>query len=307
MVSTRVRTADAGGSSAAGIAFVAAGVFCLTVNDALVKHVAAIYPVTEVVFMRMLFALPPIMVMAFMLAGPRALLTTRPMFHLVRGLLSAAAVFSFYLALTLLPLAEATAIAFSAPLFVTLLAIPLLGERPGIKQWIVTLTGFVGILLIVRPGTAAFTVAAVAPLATALSYALFMLTARMIGTAERIWTTMFYATVVPLGFSAAFLPWVWQTPELAHLPFFLGSGFFGGLGITLITQGFRIGAASVVAPFDYTGMIWAALFGWVFWNEVPSQYTILGGIVIAACGIYLAWVHSRTAKAPTVTETLPPP
>lgn len=290
-----------------GIAFMCAGVFCLTVNDVLAKWLGAFYPVTEVAFLRMLFALPMIVAAALVFGRPGALRTRRPLAHLGRGLLATFATLTFFLGLTLLPLAEVTAIAFTAPLFVTLLALPLLGERPGAIQWIAACAGFVGVLLIVRPGGSAFTLAALLPLGTALSYALLMLTARMLGRGETIWATMLYATLVPLVVTGATLPWFWQTPAWAHLPYFIGLGFFGGLAMTLITQGFRIGVASVVAPFDYTGLVWATVFGWLIWGEIPAPLSVLGGVVIAVCGVYLAYVHARTGRRRSAPEPLHPP
>lgn len=308
MVATPARaTTPADASPAAGIASVCAGVLCLTINDALAKSLAAHYPIIEIVFFRMLFALPLIVAAGIAIGGRRALATRRPLVHLGRGLLATGATITFFLALALLPLAEATAIAFAAPLFVTLLAIPLLGERPGAPQWIATLAGFGGVLLIVRPGTAAFTLAALVPLATALAYALLMLSARMLGRSETIWATMVYATLVPLVVSAAVLPWYWQAPALAHLPYFVAIGVFGGAAMTLITQGFRIGPASIVAPFDYTGLIWATALGWIFWHEVPSATSVLGAAVIAACGIHLAYRHAASGSRRDAPEGLQPP
>ena len=297
----------AAGSTARGIVLVAVGVFSLTINDAMVKHLGETYPVAQVVFFRMLCALPFVVALALLMGGPRALRINRPAFHFGRGLIFTVAAFSFYVALTLLPLAETTAIAFSAPLFVALLSAPLLGERPSPRQWLATLVGFVGILLVVQPGTAAFTVAALVPLVTAIAYALFMMSARFLRSDENLWATMAYATAVPLVCSALALPWVWQTPAAEHWPFFIGSGVFGGLGISLITQGFRVGVAAAVAPFEYTGMIWAALFGWLFWQEMPSALAIGGAAVIAATGVYLAWEHQRASRRRTLPETLPPP
>lgn len=290
-----------------GIAFMCAGMLCLTINDAFAKWLGAFYPVVEIAFLRMLLALPLIVAAAVVFGGPGALSTRRPLAHLGRGLLATAATLCFFVGLTLLPLAEVTAIAFAAPLFVTLLAVPLLGERPGPAQWIATCAGFVGVLLVVRPGGSTFTLAALLPLGTALSYALLMLTARMLGRGETIWVTMFHATLVPLVITAAMLPWYWQPPALEHLPHFIGLGFFGGLAMTLITQGFRVGIASVVAPFDYTGLIWATLFGWLIWGEVPSSLSVLGGLVIAACGVYLAWEQARNGRRRTVPDPLHPP
>lgn len=293
-------------SPAAGIAFVCLGVLCLTINDAFAKWLGAFYPVPQIGFFRMLFALPLIVGVGLGVGGVRALATRRPVAQLCRGLFATGATLSFLLGVTLLPLAEVSAIAFTAPLFVTLLAIPLLGERPSATQWLVTGAGFGGVLLIARPGAGAFSLAALAPLAAALFYGLQMLSARILGRGESIWATMFYSTAVPLVAIAALLPWYWEPPALAHLPYFLGLGFFGGLAMTLITQGFRIGVASVVAPFDYTGLVWATLIGWLVWGEMPSGLSIAGGLVIAACGGYLAWNQSRGRRRRADQPLYPP-
>lgn len=308
MAISRADTAtDADGAPVAGIAFMCAGVFCLTINDVFAKWLGSFYPVVEVAFLRMLFALPLIVAAAFILGGPRALATRRPLAQIGRGLLATIATLTFYLSLTLLPLAEATAIAFSAPLFVTMLAVPLLSERPGPVQWTATCIGFIGVLLIVRPGGAAFTLAALVPLGTALAYCLLMLTARMLGRRETIWATMLYATLVPLAITGVLLPWFWEAPALEHLPYFIGLGFSGGLAMTLITQGFRIGIASVVAPFDYTGLVWATAFGWIIWGEIPHGLSVLGGVVIGVCGVYLAYRQARDERRRRITEPLHPP
>lgn len=301
------QAAPADGAPVAGIAFMCAGVFCLTINDVFAKWLGEIYPIPEVAFLRMLFALPLIVAAGLISGGPQSLATRRPVVQFGRGLLATFATLTFYLGLSLLPLAEVTAIAFTAPLFVTMIAVPLLGERPGRAQWVATGAGFLGVLLIVRPGGAAFTLAALVPLGTAAAYALLMLTARMLGRSETIWATMLYATLIPLVITGAILPWFWHTPSLAHLPHFLALGVSGGLALTLITQGFRIGVASVVAPFDYTGLVWATLFGWIVWGEVPSRLSVLGGVVIGVCGVYLAYSQARGVRQRRASEPLHPP
>jgi len=308
MVTVRADAAvpDAG-SPAAGIAFMCAGVFCLTVNDAFAKALGPFYPVPEIVFFRMLLALPLIVGVGLAAGGTTAFATQRLRAHLVRGVLATCASFAFFLSLTLLPLAEVTAITFTAPLFVTVLAIPLLGERPGRRRWIIVGIGFLGVLLIVRPGGVAFGPSALVPLGAAVSYGLLMLTARRLGRGETIWANMFYATIVPTALAALVLPWAWRTPSLEHVPWFIACGFFGGLAITLITQGYRIGVATIVAPFDYTGLVWATLFGWMFWGEVPSALSAAGGIVIAACGIYLAWSETRNGSRRRAALSARPP
>lgn len=301
MASAPVESSPGTGSSpVAGVTFMCVGVFCLTINDAFAKWLGAYYPVAEVTFLRTLFALPLILAAALILGGPKSLVTRRPLAHLGRGLIATFASLTFYLGLKLLPLAEVTAIVFTAPLFVTILAAPLLGERPGPIQWSAACAGFVGVLLIVRPGSSAFTLMALVPLGTALAHGLMMLTARMLGRGETIWAMMLYSTAVPLVITGLMLPWYWTTPAVEHLPHIAGLGISGGVALTLITQGLRIGTASVVAPFDYTGIIWAVIFGWFFWEEIPSVLSILGGLLIGACGVYLVYgrsLHGRRSRA----------
>lgn len=287
-----IEAADRDRSLAASIACICAGAFLLTVNDALAKRLGASYPVAEIVFFRMLFALAPILVVGLVVSGRHAFATRRPWVHVGRGLLAVTGTYTFFLGLTLLPLAETTAIAYTAPLFVTLLAAPLVGETPKARQWLATIAGFTGVLLIVQPGSAAFSLAAAAPLTTAVAYALMMLSARRLGRSETIWASMFYVTAVPLALSTIVLPFSWQPPMLADLPWFVAMGLCGGAAMTLITQAFRIGEAAVVAPFDYTGLIWAVVFGSVFWGEIPPALTLLGAGVIAACGVYLAYTQA---------------
>jgi drug/metabolite transporter (DMT)-like permease len=283
----------------AGIGLVLLGVTFLSMNDALAKYLGEFYPTAQVVFFRMLFALPLVVGMALFMAGTRLFRPRRPLFHFGRGALMALALFSFYFGVTLMPLAEAVAIVFAAPLFVTLLSIPLLGERPKPSQWVAALVGFCGVLLIVQPGTAAFTAAATLPLLTAMGYALFMLTARMIQRDESLWVSMTYVSLVPFVLSGSLLPWFWLQPAGEHMIFFVIMGGVGGLGITLITQGFRVATASVIAPFEYVGMIWAIGLGWLIWSEVPTSTTIAGILLIAGCGIHLAWSHRRRRPLPT--------
>lgn len=283
--------------SAAGIAYICAGAFCLAINDALAKYLAAFYPVVEIVFFRMLFALPLIVSVGLIAGGRRALITRAPWWQIGRGLAAAVAPLAYVSGLAILPLAVNAGISFAAPLFITLLALPVLGERPGWRQWVATLAGFGGVLLIIQPGTAVFSWAALLPLAAALAYALLMLSARTLADrGETIWATMLYATGVPLVASAALLPWYWVPPAPIHWPALVGIGVAGGAAITLITQAFRVAGASIVAPFDYTGLLWAALLGWLFWNEIPTVMAFIGMGIIIVSGIYLAYRQGASSR-----------
>lgn len=280
-------------SAAAGIACVAGGIFFLTLSDANAKWLGASYNPLQILFLRALIALPFVTALALLLGGRRVLRTTHPGLHLTRGAINVVSACCFYLGLQALPLAEATAIAFAAPLFVTALSVLILKERVDGKRWLAVLAGFAGVLIVVRPGTQAFQAATLLPLTTALLYAVMMITARGINRAEGMLTTTFYIVLGQLVCSAIGLPWVWRAPAMDDLPYFGGVALFSTLGLALITQGFRIGPASVVAPFDYTGLVWATILGWIFWREAPDAYAYLGAVFIAGSGVYIAVREAR--------------
>lgn len=285
-----------GASPLSGILCVVAGIFCLTLSDAQAKWLGDHYSPIQILFLRALIAAPVVFLLAVSLAGRRALRTRHLGVHLGRGAINIISASCFYLGLRYLPLAENTAIAFAAPLFVTALSVVLLKEKVDGRRWLAVAAGFAGVLVIVRPGSASFQLAALLPLITALLYACMMITARAIGKNEGMLTTMFYIVIGQLVSSAIAIPWFWETPRLADMPLFAGVALFSTLGLTLITQGFRIGPASVVAPFDYTGLLWATLLGWLIWNERPEVSATIGAVFIAGSGLYIAWRETRPRK-----------
>jgi len=277
------------GSNATGIACMCAGVACLVANDACAKWLGQYYAVPQIIFFRTIISLPIIAAIAVAVGGMKALMTSRPLFHISRGLMAASAAYSFFLGLTFLPLAEATAIVFVAPLFMTAFSVILLKEYVGPRRWAAIVLGFSGVLIIVQPGAESFQAASLIVVITALLYAFMMIMVRMSGPRESIWTLMFYLTLVPALVSAMTLPVLWKPPELAHLPAILGVGLFGASAFTLMTQAFRLAPTAVVAPFDYTALIWATLLGWVVWGDLPGVWTSLGAACIVISGIYVIW------------------
>jgi drug/metabolite transporter (DMT)-like permease len=280
----------------AGIAYVSAGIFFLTCSDALAKWVGQYYSPIQILFLRSLLALPVVVVVVMAIGGRRALYTAHGGIHLVRGAINVISASFFYLGLQALPLAETTAIAFSAPLFVTALSVWVLKEKVDRKRWLAVAAGFAGVLIIVQPGGSSFQMAALYPLATAALYAIMMLTARAIGAAESAITTMLYIVLGQLVFSSIAMPIFWEPVTLSHFPFFAGIALCSTLGLSFITQGFRIGPASVVAPFDYTGLLWATLLGWWLWQETPGMQDALGAAFIVGSGLYIAWRATRGRK-----------
>jgi drug/metabolite transporter (DMT)-like permease len=260
---------------------------CLTISDALAKWLSPSYPPTQILFLRAAIALPIVGAAVGLLGGRQAFYTQRPLLHLLRGALNVVSAAAFYFSLRYLPLAEATAISFAAPLCVTLLSVWLLKERVDRGRWLALAAGFAGVMLIVRPGSSAFQPAALLPLVTAGLYAVMMLSARAIGKGESVLTTGFYIVAAQLVCSATALPWFWNAPQAQHWPLFAGIALFSTLGLTLITQAFRIAPASIIAPFDYTGLVWATLLGWLFWQDMPDLATYLGAVVIVASGLYI--------------------
>lgn len=277
-----------------GILFMCAGVLCLALGDALSKWLGEAYSPLQVIFFRTLISVPLIAVLAYYGGGLRKLRTRRPLVHLVRGLIYTGTMFCFVFGLTLLPLAEATAIAFVAPLFVTLLSIPLLGERIELPVMIASLFGFLGVLIVVRPGGDAFQLGSLILIAAAAFYSLMLITARRYGTSEHLWAMVFYMTLVPLVLTALLLPWFWQTPESRHWPGFLASGVFGVGAMAFITMAFRFAPAAIAAPFDYTAMLWAVLLGWWFWGEIPDVWVFVGSALIIGSGLAIGYHERRT-------------
>ncbi|MDX5403041.1 MAG: DMT family transporter [Rhodobacterales bacterium] len=287
------RTAIAEGRTRRAILTICAGVAFLASNDAIAKLLVERYDPIQVVFFRNLIALPMVGAVVVYLQGWTGFRTAHLRIHAMRGLLMLGGAYTFFKGLEALALAEATALVFSAPIFITALSVPLLGETVGWRRWLAVLVGFVGVLIIVQPGAAAFQPASLFVIGTAVLYALFMISARWLGPRETMWTMMFYVMLFPMLYAAPFAAAVWVPISLGDLPFFVLQALLGALGITLIGQAFRLAPAAVVAPFDYTALIWASLLGWLIWADTPGFWTLVGASVIVVSGIFIVWRESR--------------
>lgn len=281
-----------------GILAICAGVAVLVLNDAIAKLLTERYEPIQIIFVRNLIALPMIVPIVLVLRGPRALRTRHLGVHALRGLLMLLGAWLYFTSLSILPLAEATALIFAAPIFITALSVPLLGEAVGWRRWSAVLLGFVGVLIVVQPGGAAFQPASLLPVAAALVYSFFMIGARWIGPEEGLWTMMLFVVLFPLIYAAPFALWVWAPVQADDIPLFVAIAVCGSLGITLIGQAFRYAPAAVVAPFDYTSLAWATVFGWLIWGDVPALWTIVGALVIVVSGIIIVLREAAQSKPP---------
>ncbi|WP_343123252.1 DMT family transporter [Hoeflea sp. IMCC20628] len=282
--------------TSAGILLMSVGIACLCVNDALAKTLTAHYSPFQIQFLRNLIALPFAIMIAWKMGGGAALRSHRPLAHFLRGGLWVGATFLFFTSITYMGLAEATALVFVAPLFITALSALFLREQVGWKRWLAVLVGFAGVLIAVRPGSSTFQTVSLLPIATAFVYAVLMLSARWVDSRESVWTLLLYMTGTGAAISLFIVPFIWNPVRPEDLWLFVAVAIFGTAGMTMITQAFRLAPAVVVAPLDYSAIIWATLLGWLFWNEIPDALTFVGAAVIIASGVFIIWREHRVAS-----------
>ncbi len=278
-----------------GIALAVAGLFCMAVMDACAKLLGAGYAISQVVLVRN--ALGALLVLLFLAATRGSLASLkprRPGLLLLRSAGNIGAAYLFFSGLRYLPLADAFAIAFAAPLFITALSVPVLGEHVGLRRWAAVIFGFVGVLIVVQPGSDSFQPAALLPLGAALSYALAILVGRKLTRDLATPAIMLWPSLVAVAVMALLIPFQWQTPSLPDAGVFLFMGVIGTLGMALVTQGYRYAPAAVIAPFDYSVLLWGVIFGWVLWQDVPGANVWLGSGLLIASGLYI--LHRETRK-----------
>jgi drug/metabolite transporter (DMT)-like permease len=293
----------AGGNLRAIAAMIAACAM-FAAMDALLKLLAGHYPPFQVTALRGLTALP--LVGAYLLWRREwALVFARRLrwpLHALRALLTVLLLALFTFGLKTLGLAEAYTLSFVAPMVITMLSVPLLKETvPARHGWAIVL-GLVGVVVALRPDQSAFlSLGALAVLAAAVCYALANVVGRIISRTEPSATLLFWTTVgLALG-GLAFGAGQWVPVSAAHAPLLLGLAVSGFLGQLAITEAFRHGQASAVAPFEYTALAWAVALDWVVWRAVPDAYTLAGGAIIVASGVYLI-----RREAPKEMVVVPP-
>jgi drug/metabolite transporter (DMT)-like permease len=275
--------------------FLIAG-FCLSSLDATAKYLVRDHALFLVVWARYAGQMLVVTPFAWRNGGPGFWRTRRLGLQLLRSTLLLGATVCFFGALRYLPLAEGSAITFLAPIFVVLLSGPLLGERPNLARWVATATGFCGILILVRPGSAVFHPAALLLVVAALCNALyFLLTRKLVD--ENVHTTLFYSALVgTVGLSLA-LPWELQaTTPTPGDGLFLALGLFAGLGHWLIVNSFQHAQPSLLTPFSYLQMIWATLYGYLIFDQLPDRWSGIGMTIIVASGLLLALQEGRRGR-----------
>lgn len=287
---------SASGNAIPGILWMLATMFVFVVIDALAKYLTASLPVMQVVWARNVFALA---FSLLLLRGRGVMLlraTRRPGLQLARSALQFTSTTIFFTALYYIPLADAIVIGFVSPLILTALSVPLLGEKVGPRRWAAVIVGFLGVLVIIRPGFGQTHWAMLLPLAMAFSSALYNAVTRMLAGEEHPMTTLWYTTLVGSVLTSAMMPFLWVAPGLQGWALMVLLGVVGGLGHFLLIKAFSHAPASTLAPFNYSQMIWSIPIGYLLFANLPDGYTLLGAAIIAASGIYTAY-RERVRRA----------
>jgi drug/metabolite transporter (DMT)-like permease len=287
-----------------GIAALCCGSLVFSLQDSIIKALSGDYAVTLAIAVRAFVTFPIIVTMVALAGGIHQLDTPHWKAMVLRGLVLLVSYTSYFMAFPALPLAEAIALYFMVPLFVTLMSGPLLGERVTPMAWAAVALGLVGVFVILKPGIGLFEPAAFLSLISAGAYAYAMIMARQHGAAVPATVMVFYQNaayllgalaiavfvfafrIEPPGHpSLDFLTRGWTVPSVPDLGLMALCGIIAAAGSTLLSQAYRLGQANIVTPFEYVGMIWGVLFGYLFFSEVPQVSTLVGMVLIAFAGV----------------------
>jgi len=279
-----------------GIGCAVVGIAFMATFDATAKFLGEGYGVVQLVFFRNFFGLLFVLCLLARAGGIGSLRSRHPVIHLLRAAFGLGATFSFFIGLQFMPLAEAFAITFTGPIFITVLSVPVLGETVGLRRWTAVVIGFVGVVILLRPGSEALRVEALLPLTAALCYAFVMLLSRKLSQRESITSVLVWTAVIGSLVSGAALPFDWVSPTPRDWALFILLGLLGSLTMWFMTLAYRHAPAAVVAPFDYTILLWGLLLGWLVWHELPDPQIWPGAAILIACGLYITHRETRLGR-----------
>jgi drug/metabolite transporter (DMT)-like permease len=271
-----------------GIGLMCATMLVFACLDATAKYLGTQMPILQVVGVRCVTAFLVALVFSNPITRPDLLKTGRPRLQLLRAsMLLGSTVFNF-MAFRYLQLDEAMAILFSTPFLIAILAGPVLGEWVGWRRWTAILVGFAGVLVVVRPGMGGMQWAALLSFCSAVCYAVYNISTRMLARTDSSETTLFYANLFGCVVMAPVLPFVWTVPPTwLDVVLMVATGIFGAGGHFLLILAHRRAPASVLSPFIYTQIVWASMFGYLVFGNLPSHWTLAGAAIVIASGLYL--------------------
>ena len=287
---TAVRVISAQNDILRGIAFMTCAVSMFPFINASAKYLSADYPITEIVWARFAGHLVFVVLAFFPRLRWSLFSTTRPVIQITRSMLLLASTSLFVSAIGRLPLATASAIGFASPFIVTALSVPVLGEQVGPRRWTAVAIGFIGVLIVIRPGAGFANWAALLVLGSTSSYAIYQVITRLIALHDKPETGIVYAALVGTAVMSAIAPFEWRLPAAAlDWALFGCLGFFGGFGHYFVIKAFRCGPAAVIAPFSYGELVGSTVIGYFAFGNFPDAWTWFGASIIVACGVYIAY------------------
>ncbi len=261
------------------------------------KYLGTKYPMEEVIWIRILSHLVFVSFLFVPRYGWGIVRSKRLKTQLMASAMLFLSTYLFFQSVGIIPLAEATAITFVGPLMVTVLAVPMLGEKTSLFRMMCVICGFAGALLVIRPGSDVFQAGSLLVVLSALLYSLYQITTRTLAGFDRPETSVIYSGIVGSLVMSAMVPFSWKTPESLTDMALMGSlGVIGGLGHYFVARALRITKASVIAPFHYLQIIFAVLYGYLVFNNLPDLLTVAGGAIIAIAGIAICWLEIKTSK-----------
>jgi drug/metabolite transporter (DMT)-like permease len=270
-----------------GLLFVLAAVFWFSLLDTTVKWLTQSYSIVQIVWFRYTVALLLGLAYAWPRTRSRVFRTRHPWLQVSRGALLLACSITAVIALRYLPLVDVMAVIFSSPLLTCALSVPLLGEKVGWRRWTAIAVGFVGVLIILRPGFADIHWAVLSALASAAFGALYNIVTRKVAAHDSPNVSLVYVNLVGSALISPGLAFVWETPHGWDWALLMLAGLFGGIGHLCLIHAFTHAPASSLTPFSYTQILWTSLMGYIVFSEVPSLWTFAGAAVLIACGLYL--------------------
>lgn len=288
-----------------GIALLVIAVLFFVLLDSTSKHLSQQWPVSLVVWIRYAVHL---LLMVLLLAprhGLRLVSTRRPRLQIVRAGCLLITSWFIVAALQRMPLAETTAIMFSAPLMVTAMAGRLLGEQVGRVRWAAVVLGFMGVILVAQPTGDIDLIGVLLALCAATGFAAYQLLTRLLSPTERPLTLLFWTALVGTVLMSFALPWAWHgpTPDAWSATQMVAMGVFGGTGHLLLIQAFRHAPASTLSPILYVQLAWATLLGWVFFGQLPAWTGLIGILIIASAGVMTALASRRKTPIQGAAKT----
>lgn len=288
-------SASGGTSVGLGIGFAVLAFLLFSAMDMMIKQLTGDYPVQQMLFLNALFALAPISLAIWRSGGAAKLRTQRPFTHLLRGCTGMAASFSSMFAFSMMPMADVYALLFATPLLVTALSVPLLGERVGWRRWSAIAVGFAGVMIMLQPGQSMIGFGTMAAIAAAFCASLSVILVRKLSRTESTASIALYSNLLIATAMGAWASMDYRSMPFADLALAASAGMAGGCALLSLISAYRRAAAAVIAPFQYSQMIWGVMFGYWMFGDAPKASVLLGSTVVIGSGLFILYREVKLA------------